>query len=312
MTTATTGLANVVMSLQPDGDSAFLEQWRQDVVGAARALPGFLESEVFTPLPGIQDRWVLLLRFKAPADLGVWLASEARRALMEKASALAPQQQVVAGMGSMERPVSLVVSTTVQPDRVEAFKAWQAEISARQKTFPGFMDYQLIAPVEGVSDNWTIVVRFTSDESLEAWMSSEERQRLMDKIDPPLRGEIKKVVTDFGGWFSVASDQGVAPPNWKQALSVLLGIYPTVMLVFLFLLPRLQAAGAPAALCVFCDNCTSVTVLTWIVMPILTRILDFWFNPRKGAPRWVDAAGTAAVVAAILTMLATFLWLTRK
>ena len=52
---------------------------------------------------------------------------------------------------------------------------------------------------------------------------------------------LKTLPTGFGSWFAAQLDgPGDQPPSWKIALSVLLGLYPTVMLLTL-----LTAVAAP-------------------------------------------------------------------
>ena len=38
-----------------------------------------------------------------------------------------------------------------------------------------------------------------------------------------------KVATAFSGWFTFGDAPGQAPPNWKQAMVVLLTLFPVVM-----------------------------------------------------------------------------------
>jgi len=47
----------------------------------------------------------------------------------------------------------------------------------------------------------------------------------------------------FGPWFAGLVDDGVPPPRWKMAVTVLFGLYPTVMLLTLFLAPHTQRFG---------------------------------------------------------------------
>ena len=66
-----------------------------------------------------------------------------------------------------------------------------------------------------------------------------------------LRGEIgdfrlKTLPSGFGAWFAglVDGSEGALPPSWKIALTVLLGLYPTVMLLAMFVGPYTAARWA--------------------------------------------------------------------
>ncbi len=108
------GLANVILSMQPEGDLVLLKEWQREVVAAAQKIEGFRDSEEFEQVPGVQDRWVLVLRFQTDDGLREWLQSEVRRNLYAKGAALSPRQEVVTGPGSAIRPVTVVVSTTLR------------------------------------------------------------------------------------------------------------------------------------------------------------------------------------------------------
>ena len=291
------GLANLVLSLQPEGDLAFLRDWQNQVVAAAQKIAGFRDSEEFEQVPGVQDRWVLVLRFQSEEGLREWLQSDVRRGLMEKGAALSPRQEVITGPGSAVRPVTLVIPTQVPPHQVAEFKAWQLEMNALERSFPGFIESRLVEPVAG--NEWTIVVRFDSKEHVDAWLQSEQRQALMEKIDTALHGQKGQVVVDFGGWFEAAPSNG-RPANWKQMLSVLIAIYPVVMLTMLVIDPRLASLQMPLFLSVLRGNLISCCLLTWLIMPRLTGALGFWLQPRPKQPGWWEPAGTALVLAILL------------
>lgn len=285
--------------------SAFpgLAEWTQQVLQEARRHPGFDEAEIFQPIPGLQDRLVLLLRFGATADLRAFLDSPGLARLDEEVPEGSLLRQVIAGQGSVTRPVSLVVGTRVDAARLESFKAWQAEMLEEERRFPGFLDSRVVEPVPGVSDEWTIVVKFDSPEHLDAWLDSEQRHRLMERIDPELQGNsVRKVSSSFEGWFGVDAS-APPPPDWKQAVSVLLGLYPLVMLDSYFLIPRLDSL--PLAVSILIVNSFNLTVLTYLAMPRITTVLKDWLYPPKGRS---DVAGTAGVLAFVAAMVAFFLW----
>ncbi|MBS2039274.1 antibiotic biosynthesis monooxygenase [bacterium] len=302
------GLANVILSMQPEGDLAFLKAWQHEVVAAAQKVPGFRDSEEFEQIPQVQDRWVLVLRFQSDQGLRQWLESDVRRALMAKGAPLSPRQEVIAGPGSSVRPVTLVIPTRVPAEKREEFRAWQAEMNALERTFPGFIESRLVEPVSG--EEWTIVMRFDSKEHVESWLQSEQRQILMAKIDAGLHGQERQLVVDFGGWFEAAPRDG-RPASWKQMLSVLIAIYPVVMLTMLYIDPPLTSLHMPLFLSVLRGNLLSCCLLTWLIMPRLTGALSFWLQPRPRQPTWWEPAGTVLVLAILGGWSLLFFGLTR-
>jgi len=287
--------------MQTEGDLAFLRDWQKEVGRAARKVPCFLDSEEFVQVPPVQDRWVLVLRFSSEEGLRHWLESDERRLLVERGAPLSPRQEVISGPGSSTRPVTVVVPTAVPPERVSEFRAWQEEMRKLESAFPGFIDSRVVEPVTG--HDWTIVLRFESQASADAWLNSPQRTDMMANIDTALRGEAPKVVLDFGGWFEAAP--GGRPANWKQMLSVLMAIYPIVMLTMMLVdpLPQLKM---PLAVAVLRDNVLSCCLLTWLAMPRLTGALGFWLQPQPDQPDWWEKAGTLMVVLILLLELVIF------
>jgi antibiotic biosynthesis monooxygenase (ABM) superfamily enzyme len=303
----TSSLSTLTLTLLGSGESAFYSRWEADVEATAATLPGFLEAESFRPVAGLQERWVLVLRFDGQAGVLAWKGSEQRTALLEQASALDPQEQVITGAGSVKRPVTVLVNTRVKPENEAAFRAFQAEISERQRSFPGYIDGKLLAPVPGVTDVWTITMRFDTDEHLENWLNSSERRELMASVDAPLRGEApKKVIADLGGWFQVKSTEE-PPSNWKQALCVLLPLYPTVLALTLLALPNRIWPAVPFALALLINNVISMILLTWVFMPPLTGYLQFWLQPALDQPRSKERNATIAILGVLLLQLIVFL-----
>ncbi|MBX3166663.1 MAG: hypothetical protein KF760_04595 [Candidatus Eremiobacteraeota bacterium] len=297
------GLANVIYSLQPQGDLEFMREWQREVVAAARALPGFRDSEEFPQVPGLQDRWVLVLRFQSDEGLQAWLESPRRRELYARGAPLSPHQEVVCGPGSSARPVTLMVSTRVPPESAERFRAWQLEFLEVQKASPGYLGTEY----RELGNDWTIAVRFDCQEHADAFMVSPERLAMLKKIETALHGQ-RRLVLDFGGWFEVVAQNQGRPPGWKQMLSVLIAIYPIVMLTMRYVDPQLVSWRNPLPVAVLRDNVLSCSLLTWVVMPRLTSALNFWLQPAEGQPAWLERAGTFGVLLVLLVEVLLFLY----
>jgi len=45
--------------------------------------------------------------------------------------------------------------------------------------FPGFRADELLKPVPGIQDEWTVLYRFDTAEHADAWLESPERKRLL-------------------------------------------------------------------------------------------------------------------------------------
>jgi antibiotic biosynthesis monooxygenase (ABM) superfamily enzyme len=288
------------------GQAGEYSRWQTELNDQCRTFPGFEAAEVVPPVPGVQDDFVVVFRFDSPRHLDGWLRSEARQTLLGRGQALfagEARQHVVAGAPP---GVGMVVSTRVKSGREHEYREWQATIDKEAARFAGFMGNEVFPPVPGLQDEWVVVVRFDSPTNLQGWLASDVRRRLVDEAARLWHeARVESFGGGFPGWFTAGPpgpSQPALPPNWKQAMTVLLALYPTVMLLGLVLSPRL--ASLPLPLQMFLSNAASVAVLTWLLMPLVARGFGFWLTP---AGTGVGALGLGAVLLGYAVAIAVFL-----
>lgn len=264
------GPATVVIGqrLRPDRHDAY-RRWQDDVTAAAARFPGYLGSEA-TPVPDQQSEATIIYRFDSAEHLDGWLTSSARDELVAGGADLfdsAPTQQVLVGGDDDEPLATVVVSHAVRPADQAAFIDWQDRMTEAESRSPGFRGSELFPPVPGVQAEWTALYRFASADDLERWLASDERRRLLEEGERFQDFRLRRVSGTFGSWFpSTGAGGDAAPvPNWKSALSVLVGLYPTVVLLTLALGKIWPTAQLWESLLV--GNVLSVTLLTWSSCP---------------------------------------------
>ena len=88
---------------------------------------------------------------------------------------------------------------------------------------------------------------------------------------------------------------------------MLVGLYPTVVLLSLGITALWKNVELWLGLLI--GNILSVGLLTWVVMPVVTRALRFWLVPEgnRASPR-LNALGTLASIG-FLTVAAFVFWL---
>lgn len=287
-------------------------RWQDEVNAAAATFPGFFGTEATASHDTRVDP-TIIYRFDSVQHLEDWLSSPIRIQLLERAEHLfdaAPTQHVlVASAGDDGGLATVVVSHPVRSEDEPAFLDWQQRMTDAERIFPGFRGSELFRPVPGIQDDWTAVYRFASDEDLERWLSSDAREELLREGQRFKEFQLRKITSSFGSWFSFDdASEGAAPPApWKTAMSVLVGLYPTVVLLTLALSELWPSAKLWESLLV--GNVVSVALLTWVVMPLVTRALRFWLAPPINAeqPR-IDLLGLVASVI-FLTACAFVFWL---
>jgi antibiotic biosynthesis monooxygenase (ABM) superfamily enzyme len=291
------------------GQEAAVRRWQDDINGTVAQFPGYLGNEVtaFGPQGG---EWAVIYRFDSMPHLDSWLASPERVGILSRGEDLfeGPASQYVFVREHDEGLVTVVVAHAIDASQEEAFLAWQERVTDAERRFPGFRGSELFRPVPGVQEEWTIMYRFDSDEHVTAWLESPERTRLLNESDQFQDFELRRIASPFGSWFSQIEQNGEgAPAQWKTAISVLIGLYPTVVLLTLAISHIWKSGKLWETILV--SNVCSVSLLTWVVMPVVTRALRFWLTPtpdRVGLR--LDVIGTAVSIS-IVTFIAFVLWL---
>ncbi|GGS05350.1 hypothetical protein GCM10010269_50290 [Streptomyces humidus] len=69
--------------IAPDREGDYL-LWQHKLEKVQEKFPGFQGLELFRPVPGIEDNWVVVFRFDTREHLDNWLGSEARRKLLDE------------------------------------------------------------------------------------------------------------------------------------------------------------------------------------------------------------------------------------
>lgn len=298
----------------PDQVAAYCEA-QAAITEAARKSPGFVGTEVLSPVAGLQEEWVAIFRLESNQAMQRWLASPERvqlAARVERCLAEPSHLQVLASDDQAEPPVAMVFTHRVRSDKVDAYRAWRQKTIAAQAKYSGYLATDSFEPQGRFQDEWVDIVRYDTVDHLEAWVHSHERQELLKEIDPLVENMHAHRLTGLEGWFALnrqPAETVRATPPWKQALAVLLGLYPTVMLINILLNPLLR--HFTFAVEIFIGNVLSTILLTWLVMPWVSRSLHFWLaTPIRGVAlggRWkMEVLGVFMVVVSLMLCVLVF------
>jgi antibiotic biosynthesis monooxygenase (ABM) superfamily enzyme len=87
-------------------------------------------------------------------------------------------------------------------------------------------------------------------------------------------------LTGLEGWFTLPSQPGAPPPPpYKMAIVTWVTIFPLITLIVVASAPLLGSLPVVARLAIV----TGVTVplMTWVIMPRMTRLLRRWLYPGR-------------------------------
>ena len=199
---------------------------------------------------------------------------------------------------------SAVVVQQVPAALADWFMEWQSGVNKAAEGFAGYTGAEVYPPGDSQRDEWVVVIHFDDEKSLQGWLSSSVRAQWVEKLKAQVGDfELKALPGGFGSWFAglAHGPEQTPPPPWKMALTVLLGLYPTVMALTLFPGPYMQPLGL--ALAMLIGNALSVTILQWAVMPVLNFMLTPWLKANAKNQRVLSASGLFLILV-LLTGLA--------
>jgi antibiotic biosynthesis monooxygenase (ABM) superfamily enzyme len=254
--------------------------WDARIREASSRHPGFIASEEQPPDLSHPGEWVTVYSFDSHEGLESWLVSGERVGLMVEVEGLIEGEakvQRIAGMRTAPEPVTLVLSQRIEPRDREEFLALHEDAVERLRNFEGFLGSELLPPVDGVQEDLVIVASFASRPDLDRWLESDSRREWLAMASQLVEGERTiNVVGGFGGWFPAEGSQEQGPKRWKQAIVVFIALFPTVLLITF-----VRGAIAPnmnVVLAVFVGNVLGILILTYVLMPPLTRLLAGWLS----------------------------------
>ncbi len=174
---------------------------------------------------------------------------------------------------------TIVITHRVRSDKHAEYEAWVSEISPLARSVPGHLDWNLVRPIPGASETYTVIIRFQTAEHLKNWINSSERKQLIEKVQPLLVSEDDFYISsglDF--WFTPAGAKAKVPVRWKQYLLTWSAIYPLVLGVPHLVSPALGAIGfSPNVLLnTFVATAVVVYLMIYVVMPRYTRLVQRW------------------------------------
>ncbi len=178
-------------------------------------------------------------------------------------------------------PVTAVASRRVKPGREWEFEEWISGIRAAANKFPGYLGSEVLRPSGSKDGEYLIIFRFDHASNLHAWENSEERRRWLDKSRPLLHEKEKvHVLTGLETWFTLPFKAGEpAPPRYKMAAVTWLAVFPVVTVIFSLFGQWLNML--PIVLRTLLFTVVMVTLMTYVIMPRMTRLFSFWLYPDR-------------------------------
>ncbi|MFD7817194.1 antibiotic biosynthesis monooxygenase [Streptomyces sp. NPDC059785] len=174
-------------------------------------------------------------------------------------------------------PITTVLTWQVRPGHEGEFEEWTHGITRCARQFTGNEGVSWLRPED--SHRFHVVLRFADPGRLTEWLRSPERAEWHAKIEGIARevSSERQSTTGMETWFSLPGTSVRAPARWKMVLTTFLGAFPCVLLIQWLVTPRTAAWPLPLRSLVF--PVLLLPLLTYVIMPSLSRLLRLWLYP---------------------------------
>jgi antibiotic biosynthesis monooxygenase (ABM) superfamily enzyme len=171
-------------------------------------------------------------------------------------------------------PVTVSIARRVMAGREADYEDWVKGITAEALKYPGHMGVNVIRPTSGSRDYVTIF-RFDTYQHQRDWESSARRAHWLEQLSGIVEGP-DSVRKDRGMefWFSLPELPAVHPSPHKMALVLFVVVYTLIVLINTMLAPFV--VEWPYLAKVFLTVFLQVILMTYLVMPRITRLLKNW------------------------------------
>jgi uncharacterized protein len=174
--------------------------------------------------------------------------------------------------------VTVCITRSVRPGCEADFERALHEFVRRSLNLPGQLGVHVMRPAPGSgSRDYGIVRKFRDHAALDDFRASPEylewNQLAVELTEGAGRVE---ELTGLESWFTLPGAALRPLPKWKMALVTLLGVFPTSLL--LGATAGRWTAGWPMPARTLVIAACMVALLTWVVMPLLTRLLHSWLH----------------------------------
>lgn len=170
-------------------------------------------------------------------------------------------------------PVAIVFRRRVRRGREAEYEAWLDGMQKEQRGMPGYLGVEVARPAPGGSE-YVCLLRFASVEALTRWESSALRTSWLARLPKDaVEGDAEvRRVEGMEAWFTAGTP---VAPKWKMALVLVTVVYGLILLLSP-IVTAILGEETPLDVRLFVSVCLEVTLMTWLVMPALTRALGRW------------------------------------
>ena len=183
------------------------------------------------------------------------------------------------GDDAADGPVSVVVTRRIKPGCERAYEELVKGIHEAIKGFDGYLGSHILRPSSPDHPEYRIIFRFDTTKHLRTWEVSAERREWLERMSGLLVGTpVYQALSGLETWFTLPGGGPIVPPpRYKMMLVTWLAVFPLLTAFNYAFQPVFQ--GMPIWLRVLVGTALVIPLMTYVVMPRMTRLFKAWLYP---------------------------------
>jgi antibiotic biosynthesis monooxygenase (ABM) superfamily enzyme len=184
---------------------------------------------------------------------------------------------------STNETVTVVVTRKVKRGRESEYEDWLRRLLEESKSMKGYLGATIQKPAPG-STEYTSIFRFDTVDNLRKFEESELRYKyLREVVDYVEADAIWKKITGLEFWFSPPKGTIIPQPSrFRMTLVMIVVVYGLVISIGQ-LVSTLVRDVIPSYVRLFITISIEIFLMTFILMPHLTKLLAKWIYPTKNS-----------------------------
>lgn len=173
-------------------------------------------------------------------------------------------------------PIHVAITRKVLPGKEKEFKEALRHFLGESFLHGGVQGAGMILPLPGTDSREIGILRTFADEAERDAFYKSQLFKEWEAYASTLTEEPNyRQLSGLEAWFRSPTP----PPRWKMAFATLCGVFPTSLFLSFTIGPFIQSL--PVMIRILITAASMVTLLTWVVMPQVIRILKPWLQVKE-------------------------------
>ena len=170
-------------------------------------------------------------------------------------------------------PIHVAITRKVLPGKENEFKEALRDFLGESFLHGGVQGAAMITALPGADNREIGILRTFADEAeRDAFYNSELFRNWEAYASKFTEEPVYRQLNGLEAWFRSPEP----PPRWKMAIATLAGVFPTSLFLSLTVGPLIQSF--PLMLRVLIIAGCMVSLLTWVVMPLIIKVAKPWLS----------------------------------